>query len=103
FSLNNCSINLPATGVGTSESTLSVAISNTGSSASIVSPTSLTHRITVASATLSPILGINSSYRAIPYCVYFIHDLCHKAIHLRQSSKQSSVQKHPVQSASALK
>ena len=57
FSLNNTFISLPATGEGTSESTLSVAISKIISSALMLSPTFFTHLIRVASATLSPILG----------------------------------------------
>ena len=48
---------------GTSESTLSVAISTMVSSISMVSPTSLCQLMMVASATLSPILGmINSTF-----------------------------------------
>ena len=61
-SLNNVFTNVPATGEGTSESTLSVAISNTDSSASIASPAAFTHLMMVASATLSPIFGSSNSY-----------------------------------------
>ena len=61
-SLNNVLTSLPDTGDGTSESTLSVAISNTDSSLSILSPAFLTHLMIVASATLSPILGSTNSY-----------------------------------------
>jgi hypothetical protein len=60
-SLNNFFNKIPPLGAGTSESTLSVAISKTVSSASILSPTFLFHFIIVASATLSPILGITKS------------------------------------------
>jgi hypothetical protein len=54
-------INLPSNGEGISESTLSVAISRTVSSILIESPSFLVHLIIVASATLSPILGIVNS------------------------------------------
>ena len=47
----------PSTSVGTSESTLSVAISTTKSSADTSSPTFLSQLTIVASSTLSPILG----------------------------------------------
>src|SRR5690606_18999032 len=49
--------NTPSTSLGTSESTLSVAISKMGSSRSMESPTSFNQAVKVASATLSPICG----------------------------------------------
>ena len=49
---------VPATGDGISVSTLSVETSSSGSSTSTVSPTSLSHRVTVPSVTLSPSSGI---------------------------------------------
>src|SRR5690606_13561147 len=51
------SFNFPATGEGTSESTLSVAISTTDSSSAILSPTFFNQLMTVASITPSPIAG----------------------------------------------
>ncbi len=48
----------PAAGEGTSESTLSVATSTIGSSTSTVSPTCLSHVVTVPSVTDSPSAGI---------------------------------------------
>ena len=47
----------PAVGDGISVSTLSVETSSNGSSASTVSPTCLSHRLTVPSVTLSPSAG----------------------------------------------
>jgi hypothetical protein len=52
--------NIPEAGDGTSVSTLSVAISRMDSSASIRSPSFFNHLRIVASATLSPILGMIS-------------------------------------------
>ncbi len=54
----------PADGAGTSESTLSVETSNSGSSASIVSPTCLNHRVIVPSVTVSPSCGMVTSTRS---------------------------------------
>src|SRR5690606_4495559 len=54
---NRFSNNTPSTSLGTSESTLSVAISKMGSSSSMESPTSFNQAVKVASATLSPICG----------------------------------------------
>jgi hypothetical protein len=51
---------MPSAGEGISESTLSVAISSTDSSAFTLSPTFFSHLRMVASVTLSPILGITS-------------------------------------------
>ena len=51
----------PPTGAGTSASTLSVDISNSGSSRSTVSPTRLVQRTIVPSAIDSPICGISTS------------------------------------------
>src|SRR5690606_12642158 len=65
LSEKRCSLRIPDTGEGTSESTLSVAISNTGSSSSIESPGCFNHFTTVASDTLSPILGNCRLYIAI--------------------------------------
>ena len=48
---------VPATGDGTSVSTLSVEISSNGSSTSTVSPSCFSHRVTVPSVTLSPSSG----------------------------------------------
>ena len=48
---------VPATGEGTSVSTLSVETSRSGSSTSTASPTSLSQRVTVPSVTLSPRAG----------------------------------------------
>jgi hypothetical protein len=65
FSLYRTSVRMPATGEGTSLSTLSVAISKTASSNSIRSPGFFSQRKMVASMILSPILGITRSVRAI--------------------------------------
>ena len=61
FSLNNFLINVPSNGDGISVSTLSVAISKRVSSSLMESPSFFVHLIMVASATLSPILGIVNS------------------------------------------
>ena len=66
---NKISIKVPATSLGTSESTLSVAISTTASSNSIESPMSFNQAVMVASATLSPIFGNFNSNLAI--CIWF--------------------------------
>jgi hypothetical protein len=52
------SVNVPDAGAGTSESTLSVETSNSGSSAVTASPTCLIHRVIVPSVTVSPSWGI---------------------------------------------
>ena len=65
FSSNRFSSNMPDTSAETSVSTLSVAISTIGSSKEIESPISLSHLVTVASATLSPILGNFKKYCAM--------------------------------------
>src|SRR5436189_1914056 len=54
-------ISVPATGDGTSASTLSVEISSRASSFSILSPTDLSHLETVPSVIDSPIWGITTS------------------------------------------
>ena len=64
-SLNKTFFKIPEHGAGTSESTLSVAISTIGSSSSITSPTAFNHVVMVASATLSPILGNSTLNSAI--------------------------------------
>ena len=51
----------PAAGDGTSESTLSVETSNSGSSTSTRSPTALNHWVIVPSVTVSPSCGISTS------------------------------------------
>lgn len=56
-SLARISVSVPATGDGTSVSTLSVDTSNNGSSAETVSPTFLNHRVIVPSVTVSPSWG----------------------------------------------
>ena len=48
----------PVTGDGTSESTLSVDTSNSGSSSATCSPTCLNHLVIVPSVTVSPSCGI---------------------------------------------
>ena len=48
----------PATGDGISVSTLSVETSSSGSSTATLSPTCLSHRVTVPSVTLSPSAGM---------------------------------------------
>ena len=63
--LKSFSTKIPSTSLGISLSTLSVAISTTGSSKSTLSPTSFNHDVNVASATLSPILGNFNSNLAI--------------------------------------
>jgi hypothetical protein len=54
------SVSTPADGEGISASTLSVEISNSGSSRSTESPTFLIHRTIVPSAIDSPICGITT-------------------------------------------
>jgi hypothetical protein len=54
------SVKTPAPGEGISASTLSVEISNSGSSRSTASPTFLIHRTIVPSAIDSPIWGITT-------------------------------------------
>ncbi len=55
------SVTTPAAGDGTSESTLSVDTSKSGSSRATVSPTAFIHRVTVPSVTVSPNCGIVTS------------------------------------------
>jgi hypothetical protein len=55
------SFKTPAAGAGISASTLSVEISNSGSSRSILSPTFLSHLVMVPSAMDSPIWGMMTS------------------------------------------
>ena len=55
------SVIVPATGDGTSESTLSVDTSKRTSSTAIVSPTFLNHLVMVPSVTVSPSCGITTS------------------------------------------
>jgi hypothetical protein len=57
----------PADGEGISASTLSVEISNRGSSRWTVSPTCFIHRVIVPSAIDSPICGITTSTRMRSY------------------------------------
>ena len=52
------SVRVPLTGEGTSESTLSVDTSKSGSSSATVSPTALNHFVIVPSVTVSPSWGI---------------------------------------------
>src|SRR5437899_3887446 len=59
------SASTPAVGAGISASTLSVEISNSGSSRFTSSPSFLSHLLKVPSAIDSPIWGINTSTRAI--------------------------------------
>src|SRR5882672_8067898 len=59
------SASTPAAGAGISASTLSVEISNSGSSRFTGSPTFLSHLLKVPSAIDSPICGISTSTRAI--------------------------------------
>ncbi len=56
---------VPATGEGTSVSTLSVEISSSGSSTSTLSPSCLSHRVTVPSVTLSPSSGNVTEYAIV--------------------------------------
>ena len=60
------SVRVPLTGEGTSESTLSVDTSKSGSSSATVSPTALNHLVIVPSVTVSPSWGIVMS--AMPAC-----------------------------------
>src|SRR5205823_8929333 len=55
------SVTKPADGAGTSESTLSVETSKSGSSASTRSPTCFNQRVIVPSVTVSPSWGIVTS------------------------------------------
>src|SRR2546421_656402 len=59
------SASTPAAGAGISASTLSVEISNSGSSRFTWSPIFLSHLLTVPSAIDSPIWGMSTSMRAI--------------------------------------
>ena len=65
-SLTLISVRTPDAGDGISASTLSVEISNSGSSRSIESPTFLIHRTMVPSAIDSPIWGITTSVILFP-------------------------------------
>jgi hypothetical protein len=60
-SLTRISVSTPAAGDGISASTLSVEISNSGSSRATWSPSFLIQRTIVPSATDSPICGITTS------------------------------------------
>jgi hypothetical protein len=68
--LNKISFNTPSPVLGTSLSTLSVAISNKVSSIFTLSPTLLHHFKMVASMMLSPILGITMSIIAIVSIIF---------------------------------
>ena len=57
-SATRISVNTPAAGEGTSESTLSVDTSKSGSSCATVSPTFFSQRMMVPSVTVSPSCGI---------------------------------------------
>src|SRR2546425_3544047 len=59
------SASTPAAGAGISASTLSVEISNSGSSRFTASPSCLSHLLKVPSAMASPIWGMRTSMRAI--------------------------------------
>ena len=59
------SFRTPAAGAGISASTLSVEISNSGSSRSTVSPTFFIHLVMVPSAIDSPIWGMMTSVVAL--------------------------------------
>src|SRR5262249_34200464 len=59
------SLTTPDVGDGTSESTLSVETSNSGSSAWICSPTCLNHLVIVPSVTVSPSWGIVTSTQQV--------------------------------------
>src|SRR5581483_2285898 len=60
---------VPATGAGTSASTLSVEISTRGSSAATLSPSCLCHSRTVPSDTESPIAGITTWIVLVPTAI----------------------------------
>ncbi len=62
-SCTSTSVKVPADGEGISVSTLSVEISNSGSSRSTVSPGFFSHLVSVPSTILSPICGITTSIR----------------------------------------
>ncbi len=64
------SVSVPATGDGTSVSTLSVDTSKSGSSAATASPTALNHCVMVPSVTVSPSWGRVTSAMDVPFeCV----------------------------------
>ena len=64
------SVRVPLTGDGTSESTLSVDTSKSGSSSATESPTSLNHFVIVPSVTVSPSWGIVMSAICGSSCGY---------------------------------
>ena len=66
-SLARISASTPATGDGTSVSTLSVDTSKSASSRATSSPTCLNHRVMVPSVTVSPSWGIMTSAISSPY------------------------------------
>ncbi len=66
-SLTLISLTTPAIGDGISASTLSVEISNKGSSRSTGSPTFFSHRTMVPSATDSPICGMTTDFGMLPH------------------------------------
>ncbi len=69
------SVSVPDTGQGTSESTLSVDTSKSGSSSATLSPTCLNHWVMVPSVTVSPSWGISMS--AISSSLWGVgRDLC---------------------------
>src|SRR5438105_4589211 len=65
-SVTNISPIVPAAGAGISVSTLSVEISNRGSSRSTLSPGFFSHLVNVPSTILSPIWGITTSIMVSP-------------------------------------
>src|SRR5881409_1023688 len=99
------SANTPAAGAGISASTLSVEISNSGSSRFTSSPSFLSHLLKVPSAIDSPIWGMRTSTRAIespsirrkPSCR--LHDIVrlgqHEIFQGRRIRQRHVVRRHP--------
>jgi hypothetical protein len=65
-SCTRTSVRIPSAGDGISVSTLSVEISNNGSSRSTLSPGFFSQRVSVPSTMLSPIWGISTSIIGSP-------------------------------------
>src|SRR5881396_2197784 len=99
------SASTPAVGAGISASTLSVEISNSGSSRFTSSPSFLSHLLKVPSAIDSPIWGMRTSTRAIespsirrkPSCG--LHDIVrlgqHEIFQCRRIRQRHVVRRHP--------
>src|SRR2546426_6607553 len=95
----------PPTGEGTSVSTLSVEISNRGSSRSIVSPSFFSHLVMVPSTTVSPSCGMVTGVANVKppsvglplgepvYCVHDVLNLGNEGVFQRGAERNGDVRR----------